>query len=284
MTAAAPQLAVSEAELDRRITFHTEDQIMEVDFSDFHFDGSHLVNAFYDRLEDRIAKSGEELWFFLVNLNGTRIDPEAWTAYSRRGRALNLAHSMGSVRFDASEETARQIQRAANTEAFDPNLFSSRDEALVRLRSLPSKRRAAKVLHDSNYVTADFVRRVGFDRDKLIMDVDFSHFTFHHSRDVDDFYDFLEARIRESDRRWFFLVNLNGCEILPGAWVRYAHRGKRLNEAGSLGSVRYAAGSETEEDIRLRAETQGFRPNIRNSREEALELIEEMRAELLQGR
>ncbi len=284
MTAAAPQLAVSEAELDRRITFHSEDQIMEVDFSDFHFDGSRLVNAFYDRLEDRIAQTGEELWFFLVNLNGTRIDHSAWTAYSRRGRALNLAHSMGSVRFDASEETARQIQRAANTEAFDPNLFSSRDEALVRLRSLPSKRREAKVLHDSNYVTADFVRRVSFDRDKLIMDVDFSHFTFHHSRDVDDFYDFLEARIRESDRRWFFLVNLNGCEILPGAWVRYAHRGKRLNEAGSLGSVRYAAGSETEEDIRLRAETQGFRPNIRNTREEALELIEEMRAELLQGR
>jgi hypothetical protein len=116
------------------------------------------------------------------------------------------------------------------------------------------------------------------------MDVDFSHFTFHHSRDVDDFYDYLEERIIESDRRWFFLVNLNGCEILPGAWVRYAQRGKRLNEAGSLGSVRYAAGSETEADIRLRAETQGFRPNIRNSREEALDLIEELRAELLQNR
>ena len=105
---------------------------------------------------------------------------------------------------------------------------------------------------------------------------------FHHSRDVDDFYDFLQERIRESDRRWFFLVNLNQCEILPAAWVRYAYRGKRLNEAGSLGSARFAAGSETAEDIRLRAETQGFRPNIRNTREEALGLIEEMRAELLQ--
>ena len=282
MTQAASHSAVDRAELDKRITFHDADQIMEVDFSDFRFDTSQIVNAFYDRLEERIADTGEDQWFFLVNLNGTRIDPEAWTAYSRRGRALNYAHSMGSVRFDASDETRAQILRAANTEAFDPNLFDNRDDAVLRLRGLPSKRRVARVTHDSNYVTADFVRRVSFDREKVIMEVDFSHFTFHHSRDVDDFYDFLEERIKESDRRWFFLVNLNECEILPGAWVRYAYRGKRLNEAGSLGSVRFAAGSETAEDIRLRAETQGFRPNIRNTRDEALGLIEEMRAELLQ--
>jgi len=280
MTDTDRTLATDAADLDRRVTFHEDDQIMEADFSDFHFDSSEVVNRFYDRLEERIAQTGEELWFFLVNLNGTRIAPAAWTTYSRRGRALNLAHSMGSVRFDASEETARQIRRAANTEAFDPNLFSDRDSALALLRTLPGKRRA-KVVHDPNYVLSDFVRRVSFDETRVIMEVDFSHFTFHHSRDVDDFYDYLEERIKESDRRWFFLVNLNGCRILPAAWVRYAFRGKRLNEAGSLGSVRYAAGSETEEDIRLRAESAGFRPNIRNTRDEALDLIEEMRAELL---
>lgn len=209
-------------------------------------------------------------------------DPAAWIAYSRRGRALNQAHSQGSVRFDASEETARQIRRAANTEAFDPNLFADRDAAIARLREMPGKRRA-RTAHDPNCVLADFVRRVAFDEARVIMEVDFSHFTFHHSRDVDDFYDYLEERIRDSDRRWFFLVNLNGCKILPAAWVRYACRGKRLNEAGSLGSVRFAAGSETAKDIRMRAETQGFRPNIRNTREEALELIEQMRAEYEQG-
>lgn len=282
MNAAKPQQTPSTAELDARIVFHDREQIMEADFSNFHFDGSRIVNAFYDRLEERIAESGEELWFFLVNLNGTRIDPSAWTAYSRRGRALNLAHSMGSVRFDASEETARQIERAANTEAFDPNLFTTRDAAIARIAEMPGKRRK-KIVHDPNYVLADFVRRVTFDPDARIMEVDFSHFTFHHSRDVDDFYDYLQERIEESGRRWFFLVNLNDCRILPGAWVRYAHRGKRLNQGGSLGSVRYAAGSETEEDIRLRAESQGFRPNIRNTRAEALALIEEMRARLTQG-
>lgn len=268
---------IDPSELDARISFHDDIQTMEANFSDFHFGDSAIVNAFYDRLEARIAETGEELWFFLVNLNGTRIDPDAWTAYSRRGRALNGAHSMGSVRFDASPETRRQIIRAANTEAFDPNLFTNREEALARISEFESKRRK-KHIHDPNYVQADFVRRLNFDAEKVIMDVDFSHFTFHHSRDVNDFYDYIEERIIESDRRWFFLVNLNGCEILPAAWGQYALRGKRLNEAGSLGSVRYAAGSETEEDIRMRAETAGFRPNIRNTREEALELIEELRA------
>ena len=51
------------------------------------------------------------------------------------------------------------------------------------------------------------------------------------------------------------------------------------SQAGSLGSVRYAPGSETETDIRLRAESRGFRPNIRNTREEAMQRIDEMKAE-----
>ena len=282
MTDPQSTTAVSDAELDRRIAFHDDLQALEADFSDFHFDSSELVNRMYDRLEARIAETGEEKWFFLVNLNNTRIDPVAWTAYSRRGKALNMAHSMGSVRYDASDVTRRQIERAANTEAFDPNLFSDRDAAVARLGEIPSTRRRKLVL-ERNYELADFVRRVKFDAERVIMDVDFSHFTFNHSRDVNDFYDYLEEMIKESDRRWFFLVNMNGCKILPGAWIQYAHRGKRLNEAGSLGSVRYAAGSETEADIRLRAESAGFRPNIRNTREEALERIEEMRAELTQG-
>lgn len=274
--------APNSAELDKRITFHDDLQLMEADFSDFHFDNSATVNQMYDRLEDRIAKSGETQWFFLVNLCGTRIEPEAWFAYSRRGKALNMAHSMGSVRFDASEATRRQIQRAANTEAFDPNLFSDREAALDRIASLPSKRRK-RVVQVSTHTTEDIARRLTFHDGLGIMEADFSHFTFHHSRDVDDFYDFIEDRIRETDRKWFFLVNLNDCQIMPAAWVRYAHRGKRLNIAASLGSVRFAAGSETESDIRMRAETQDFRPNIRNTRDEALDRIAEMKAEAQHG-
>jgi len=270
----------TKADMNSRISFHEDLQIMEADFSDFDFASSAIVNAFYDCLEERIAQTGEEKWFFLVNLCGTRIDQSGWLTYSRRGRDLNLAHSMGSVRFDASDITRKQIERAANTEAFDPNLFTNREEAIARIGQLTSTRRK-RIQHDPNYVEADFVRRLSFDHETVIMSVDFSDFIFYHSRDVNDFYDFVEDRIKETDRKWFFLVNLERCQILPAAWIQYAHRGKKLNIAASLGSVRYALGSENEAEIRMRAESQEFRPNIRNTREEALERIEEMRAVLI---
>jgi len=269
---------VTDAEIDRRIIFHDDLQIIEFDLTGFNFDGSAITNRFYDRVEDRIAESGEALWFFLVNLSDTRIDHDAWFSYSRRGKALNLAHSMGSTRFDPSEVTRRQIAFAADTEAFDPNLFTNRDDALARLKSLPSKRRKF-ISHDPSYTRDDFVKRLSFDAATEIMEVDLSGFVFYHSRDVDDFYDYVAEERAATGRKWFFLINMNGCEIHPAAWVRYSHRGKQLNIDGSLGTVRYATGSETEETIRMRAESQGFRPNVRNTRDEALARLDEIKAE-----
>ncbi|MCX8953422.1 hypothetical protein OU790_08235, partial [Ruegeria sp. NA] len=107
-------------EIDKRITFHVEDEIMEVTFQDFEFDNSTDVNVFFDRIEERILETGHELWFFLVNYCNTRIDESAWFAFSRRGQELNLAHSMGSVRFDASETIRRRIENAGARDNFDP--------------------------------------------------------------------------------------------------------------------------------------------------------------------
>lgn len=269
------------SDFDARIHFDDTRQIMEADFSGFAFDSGPTVNRFYDRIEEKIAQTGEDLWFFLVNLNGTRIEQPAWVAYSQRGRALNLAHSMGSVRFDASPETAAQIQRAAKTDAFDPNLFTTREDAIARIAELPSKRRK-RLQQDPNYTEADLAKRIRFDSAAQIMEVDFSSFTFFHSRDVNDFYDHIETRIADSGaEKWFFLIDLERCNIEPAAWVRYAHRGKLLNIAHSLGSVRYAPGSETEAEIRGRASSQDFRPNIRNTRDEALARIDEIRLEIV---
>jgi hypothetical protein len=264
--------------IDDRISFHPDLEIMEADFSDYYFHNSADVNAFYDRLEERIAETGEEKWFFLVNYSGMRIDPDAWFAFSRRGKMLNMAHSQGSVRFDVGEETRRQIERDAETERFDPNLFADRVSALARIAELPSKR-PEKFNLVTEYNEEDFVRRLSFLDADAIMDVDFSDFTFAHSADVHAFYDFIEACVAETGRKWYFLVNYNNCRIYPEAWVSFAMRGKALNIASSLGSVRYATGSETEETIRMRAESQAFRPNIRNTRAEALERIAEMKRE-----
>lgn len=269
--------ALSRQNLERQVKFHEDSQIMEVSFAGFPLENSGDVNLFYDYLEERIAESGEQLWFFLVDYRDTRINNAAWFAFSRRGMELNKAHSMGSVRFDASEITRRQIERDAGTEAFDPNLFYDRDSALERLRSLPSKRKA-KIVHKPSFSADDLKGCIEFDRDTQIMYVNFANMSFEHSRDVNDVYDFIEDRIAQTGRKWYFLINYENTRIQSPAWVQYAARGKKLNQNSSLGSVRYAPGSETETDIRLRAESQGFRPNIRNTKEEAMQLIDEMKS------
>lgn len=272
------QTNLSADQINARIRFLDEDEVMECDFSDLHLETQQEVNTFYDHLEDRIHDTGFDKWFFLVNYSNSRIDPDAWIAFAQRGKSLNRAHSQGSVRFDVSETTRRQIERDAGTENFDPGLFATRKDALEKLRSLTSQRRA-RVVHDPNYTTADFLRRITFHSDEDIMEVDFENFTFWHSGDVNDFYDHVEERVKATDQKWFFLVNLNNCRIMPEAWVQYARRGKALNAAASLGSVRFAAGSETEAEIRQRAQSQDFRPNIRNTREEALARLAELKSQ-----
>ncbi len=267
-----------DAEIDKRLTFHEAEEILEVDLTDLTLENSADANHLYDRIEAAIAATGEPLWFFLIDYGGTRIDPAAWFAYTRRGKDLNLAHSMGSVRFDPSDDTRRQIERSAGTENFDPNLFADRDQALARLKAMPSKRQA-KIVHVPNYSPEEFKDRIRFNAADQIMEVDFSDIVFEHSRDVNDCYDVVDALVAETGQKWYFLINYENTKIFSGAWIQYAARGKALNEPASLGSVRYATGSETETDIRLRAETGGFRPNIRNTREEALERIDEMKAE-----
>jgi hypothetical protein len=199
--------ALSTADIGQRIIFHETSQVMEVSFAGLTLSNSLEVNQFYDQIEERIAETGESLWFFLVNYCETRIDNEAWLAFSRRGLELNKAHSMGSVRFDASEITRRQIERDAGTEAFDPNMFFDREGALARLHSLRSKRRKKLVMTPS-FNLKDWNWRIEFGLDDQIMYVGFSDFSFEHSRDVDDVYNFIEAQIKPTGRKWYFLIIL----------------------------------------------------------------------------
>lgn len=268
---------LSKADIDARIMFDDDTQTMEVSFEGVTLSNSLDVNQFYDRIEERIAETGEKLWFFLVNYCETRIDTDAWFAFSLRGKELNMAHSMGSVRFDASEITRKQIERDAGTEAFNPNMFFDRESAVKRLAERPSKRRK-KIVMVPSFVRKDWNWRVVFAPDDQIMHVNFSDFSFEHSRDVNDVYDYIESQIKQTGRKWYFLISYEGTRIQSPAWIEYAARGKKLNQEFSLGSVRYAPGSETETDIRLRAESQGFRPNIRNTYAEAFQLVVEMKA------
>ena len=270
----------SQEDIDGRIKFHDHDEVMEVSFEDLKLAHSVDVNFFYDRIEERIAATGHDLWFFLVNYSNARIEPDAWFAFSQRGKALNLAHSMRSVRFDPSDITLRQIKNAGSRENFDPNLFYDRASALEHLRSLPSKRVAhAKEEKKLSFTRADLNWRVEFLAAEDTMYVDFSGMSFEHTADADFVYDFIEEQIKPLGRKWYFLVNYNNTRIQSPAWVQKSARSKKLNEAWSLGSVRYAMGSETESDVRLRAESGGIRPNIRNTVDQAWDRIRELKTE-----
>ena len=84
--------------IDERIRFYPDLEVMEADFSDLAFENAETVDRIYNRIEDLIAGSGDDKWYFLVNLQGARIDSSAWMRYGYRGRHLNEAHSLGSSR------------------------------------------------------------------------------------------------------------------------------------------------------------------------------------------
>ncbi|MEM8592927.1 MAG: hypothetical protein AAGF13_10415 [Pseudomonadota bacterium] len=266
----------SEDALDDRITLHEAAEVLEVDLSGLIFKESAHANALYDRLEARISESGEPLWFFLVNNTDYRVWDEAWFAYTRRGKECHAAHSMGTVHVDDSDLTRQQILKTKGTDLSDPNLFASREDAWASLRTRPSRRRE-RVVHVPSYRRFAFIKRFVFRPSEQRLDIDFSGVNMAHSRDVHDIYNWLEHAIRATERKWFFLVDYSGFRIQSGAWVAYDQRKTACEAAFSLGTVRYAPGSETETDIRLRMEARGTRPNIRNSREEALVRLAELR-------
>lgn len=123
-----------------RIKFHPDLEIMEVDFSDFTFSDSSEVNTVYDSIERLVAETKRK-WYFMVNYRGTKIDSEAWFQFAARGKDINIASSLGSVRFDPREPTRAEIMKRAEKEDFNPNLVSTRDEAIERI--LVMKRESA---------------------------------------------------------------------------------------------------------------------------------------------
>ena len=113
-----------------RIQFFDELQIAEIDFSDFVFTSSKMVNDFYD-VADRLIESTGKRWYIIVNYHKCRIWPEAWVAFAHRGKKVNVSYSLGTVRyFDASavDDDLTLLN--------DPELLPSRDEALAHIETL----------------------------------------------------------------------------------------------------------------------------------------------------
>lgn len=266
-------------DFSERISFHDDDEVVEIDLTDVVLDNAHTVDDLQMVLERALAPTGRK-WFFLINYLRSTIYPEAWIAFANVGRKINLTYSLGTVRFNTPEETQAAIEDHAEDHDFDPNIAPYRDAAYAEILALresyyvehPPARPVAPELR------ADFERRVVLHPDLGVAEADFSDLSFPDGRTVDAFYDIFERKIDESGRRrWYFLVNYRDCGIDPSAWVTFAHRGKRANVTHSLGSVRYAACEDTAAEIGLHAEVHQFDQSLFPSRDAALAEIERMK-------
>jgi hypothetical protein len=262
------------------VTFHPDIQVMEVDFSNLTFEVPGMVHAAYDQIEKKLENTGKK-WLFLVNYENCQIMSQAWIAFAYRGKRVNLAYSLGSARFAAPGDASDAILERARQKQFDPNLFSSREAALEHLAGvlseIPVDDYEAMLVPTPPSDTRTAADRVIFHPKQQIMEIDCSAHTFATSADVNAFYDELAKQISDTGKKWYFMINYENTEILPDAWYAWASRGKELNVASSLGSVRFNPQEETKEEILKRARTEDFNPNIVSTRDEALARIDELK-------
>ncbi len=106
--------------------------IIEIDFSDFAFSNSDIVNEFYDTIEAIIDRTGRS-WYFVVNFKDCSVWPEAWVAFAHRGKRINVSHALGTVRYASRDD---------DEDAQDPNLLESRAAAFARIDEMKRSRTA----------------------------------------------------------------------------------------------------------------------------------------------
>ena len=98
--------------------------VVDLDFSNFQFQSSEIVNAFYDAI-DSVVIPTQRNWIFLVNDHNCQIWPEAWVAYAHRSKKISLNFALTTIRYAEGEGEAVQS---------DPKSLESRDLALAAAR------------------------------------------------------------------------------------------------------------------------------------------------------
>ena len=122
-----------------RIAFHDAMETMEVDFTNVSFETVAEVDAFYDEIDRQVTATGRR-WYFLVLYTNCAIAPEAWERFAARGKYANVTYGLGAVRVDVTAATRDAIRKDAGKAKFRPNIFETRDEAMVALGELRKRR------------------------------------------------------------------------------------------------------------------------------------------------
>lgn len=125
--------ATEHNEYTRRIKLLDELDVIEVDFSDFEFSNSKLVNDFYDEIEEQIASTGCD-WYFVTNFKNCSIWPEAWVAFAHRAKKIQVNNSLGSVRY--SQTASVGAKTPANKTDNQPDEYESREAALAQIEEM----------------------------------------------------------------------------------------------------------------------------------------------------
>lgn len=116
-----------------RIHFLKKIDAVELDFSNFEFSSTDIVNNFYDVIDAQFETSGQR-WYVMANHSNCRVWPEAWIAFAHRGKKVKATYALGSVRFSAPMPSAKD--GSGDAQSFDPDLFTSREEALAKLEEM----------------------------------------------------------------------------------------------------------------------------------------------------
>jgi len=112
-----------------RLRVDPDHDVIEIDFSDYEFRNSGMVNEFFDAIEDLARRTGRR-WFFLTNFRNCRVWPEAWVAFAHRGKKARVLHGHGSVRY-AEHPDGDQASSPG-----DPDIYPSRAAAVAKIVEL----------------------------------------------------------------------------------------------------------------------------------------------------
>lgn len=83
---------------DDRVALLPDGDIAELDFAGLDFDSAEAVDEVFDRIERRIAETGQR-WWFLVNYTDCHVFPEAWIAFAHRGKKVRVEWGYGTIRY-----------------------------------------------------------------------------------------------------------------------------------------------------------------------------------------
>lgn len=116
-----------------RVHFLSQIDTVELDFSDFEFSSSDIVNNFYDVIDAQFKESGRR-WHVMANHSNCRVWPEAWIAFAHRGKKVKVTYALGNVRFAVPTPSAKEGDN--DGQKFDPDHFTSREEALSKIEEM----------------------------------------------------------------------------------------------------------------------------------------------------